>query len=332
MLSGSRRALAEVTLLFITLLWGVSFPLIRFLVGTPHEHGTTPEGFLMGPVALAAWRFAIAGTLVLVLAVLDRAHRLNELAAGAAPHHTESLALSPRFGWHVWVLSLLLVVSFAAQAIGMTDTTAANSALITGLNVVFVPFLAPLVGRLRPPMIIYIAAMVAFAGIAMLTDVRKLEMPRSGDLWTLFCAVTFALHLIYVAVYTPHHRVLMLAAGQLVVSAVLFFMLAAARGESLMLPWPALLPVLVLAIGCTAFPLVGSTWAQRHLSESHAALIYSLEPVAGAALGILILGEYFGPEFLLGGTLVIAGILMARPRDEEPGQPPIHLNREAGLS
>jgi drug/metabolite transporter (DMT)-like permease len=84
-------------------------------------------------------------------------------------------------------------------------------------------------------------------------------------------------------------------------------------------PFAVALPALadrdvLLGVAFTALPAtVGSialmSHFQRFLSPSHAAVIYTLEPVFTAVFSRIFYGEEFGAAKLAGGALVVAGNL-----------------------
>ncbi|MEW6049219.1 MAG: DMT family transporter, partial [Bacillota bacterium] len=57
--------------------------------------------------------------------------------------------------------------------------------------------------------------------------------------------------------------------------------------------------------------LVLQVWGQRHTSATHAAVIFSLEPVFAGLAGWMFAGEVFRARAMLGGALILAGMLVA---------------------
>lgn len=62
-----------------------------------------------------------------------------------------------------------------------------------------------------------------------------------------------------------------------------------------------------LGFGCTALTFGLWSWALQRTSASRAGVFVNLEPLAGAAFGVLLLGEPFSPGLVLGGGLVVLG-------------------------
>jgi len=69
--------------------------------------------------------------------------------------------------------------------------------------------------------------------------------------------------------------------------------------------------VSVCAVFATAVAFSLQLWAQQYTTPSHAAILFTLEPVFAVATSYVVLGERLGARSLVGATLVLAGILAA---------------------
>jgi drug/metabolite transporter (DMT)-like permease len=176
---------------------------------------------------------------------------------------------------------------------------------------------------------VYFAVFLCFLGVSLLTDLRNLGMPGRGDVLTFICAVCFAIDIILIALWARDHDPILFGLAQLGLAGLFHLILAIVMQSPFAIPSGALVQVLVLSLLCSGVTAVVSVWGQRHISESHCALIFSLEPMVGAGLGILILKEPFGWELALGGALVMAGILMARPDAKRSSPESMHDHIEA---
>ena len=74
-----------------------------------------------------------------------------------------------------------------------------------------------------------------------------------------------------------------------------------------------------LGFGCTALTFGLWNWALQRTSASRAGVFVNLEPLAGAAFGVMLLGEPFGGGLAAGGGLVVLGawVVTRRVRGEE---------------
>jgi drug/metabolite transporter (DMT)-like permease len=65
-----------------------------------------------------------------------------------------------------------------------------------------------------------------------------------------------------------------------------------------------------LGLVATALVFALQIAAQRHTTPTHTALIFALEPVC-AALFSALAGEHLGQWTLVGGTIMVAGVVVA---------------------
>jgi drug/metabolite transporter (DMT)-like permease len=246
----------------------------------------------VAPLAFVGWRFLIGGLALLVLAV-------------------------PRTKG-VWrdgsIAGMWLFAGYALQTGGLTITDATNSALITGLYVVFVPLLAA-ISRKRPPAPwALVGVVLGFIGTALLT-VRDELVFDTGDLLTVGCAIAFAGHIVTVARQATRHPVIPYTTVQLLVTAALG-LAGSVVFEGPGLPdgrgWPA---ILLTGLGVSAIAYLLQVWAQNRVGPSRTAILLTLEPVFAVAAAAVILSErltaagWFGALIILGAiTLVLTRV------------------------
>jgi drug/metabolite transporter (DMT)-like permease len=72
-----------------------------------------------------------------------------------------------------------------------------------------------------------------------------------------------------------------------------------------------------LAVFCTAGGFVGQSYAQQITSPTHTALIFILEPVFGAGIAYVILGERLSDRGVLGAVLILTATLVTEFRPVE---------------
>jgi len=284
MKNGSRRYLAESMLVFVALFWGGTFPLVK-------------DAIEEVPVMAFLWvRFALAALL---------------LFAWAGPAR---IAAMNRRGWQRGiVLGTLLFCAYAFQTFGLTVTSSANAAFITGLNVVWVPLLAgPLLGK--PPLTgARIGVACALAGLFMLSYKSPFRL-NPGDALVLVCSLFVTLHVLGLDAWTHGHDGRSLTFVQIATMTILGL-----AGSLIFEPvtwprhWP---PTLVWAlIICSVFATVYAFWAmtvfQKMTTPTRAALIYTLEPVFGAVFAVLYAGEHLSSLAWAGGGLIVLGTITA---------------------
>jgi drug/metabolite transporter (DMT)-like permease len=72
--------------------------------------------------------------------------------------------------------------------------------------------------------------------------------------------------------------------------------------------------VLVLGLGCSAVTYALWNWGVARVPASRAGVFLNLEPLVGALLGVLVVGEAWGPGTVVGGALIIGAALVVSRR------------------
>jgi drug/metabolite transporter (DMT)-like permease len=275
---------ADLVLFGISVVWGFTF--------LPSKEALS----LTGPLTYNALRFMFAGASMFILF----GWRLR------------------RATWREWasgvIVGVLLILSLTLQATGLQVTTVAKTGFITGLYVVFVPVLSPLVLHAWPRQAVWLGTMMAAVGLALLTLNDSL-WPDSGDLWVLGSAISFALHILAISRFAPNMDPLNLAAMQNIVAAMIALPLGLAiDGNVFAAPqrvWEISAAMGVLLIAMTTGL---QTVMQPKTTATHAGLIFSLESVWAAVAGVLLLGEVLTPRMLTGCVLIMLGIIWVELR------------------
>jgi drug/metabolite transporter (DMT)-like permease len=209
-------------------------------------------------------------------------------------------------------------MGYQFQTAGLRLTTPSKSAFITGLVVVLVPLLSgiPLLrpgGVHTPGWNSYLGALIAFAGIVLLTAPTgagfDFTSVNQGDLLTLGCALGFALHVLALAHTVPRVPYTQLALLQIGFCAAFMAM----SGPLFEYPWIRWTPrvvgaLLIAALLATAAAFTVQSWAQQFLPATHTALILALEPVFAGLTSFVFLSERLSVRASVGALLILAGI------------------------
>ncbi len=286
--AGLGRRLAPWSLLLLALFWGSTFFSIKRLV----DHI---------PVAdFLAVRFLIS-TVVLVL-VFRRA-----------------LRMSRRTFWHGVCLGVLWAVAQLLQTTGLEETSASISGFVTGLYVVFTPVLGFLLLRSRITRWIWLAVVLATAGLAALTIRPSAGGIGAGELLTVASALVYALHIVALGHWTTEAEAPSLTIAQAVAMTVVFFGVAIPGGVQVPTTATDWLWMVYLAVICGAVALLIQTWAQSHVEASKAAVIMCSEPLWATFFAILFGGEHLTPLFVLGALAILGAMwLVIRPPGRRP--------------
>jgi len=289
-------SLALTGLIITTLIWGFEFVLIHNAIEVIEAN------------TFNALRFFVGAAVVMVFQKVRTGRWIS----------TFNIALFKSAS----VLGILLYIGFFSQTEGMHYTTVTNAGFITGMNVVLVPVLGTLFFKDRINPLVWVGVGVATAGLMLMTGVFTLSLNK-GDFMVFICAVAFAFHINLTGKVSGDHNITDLAIIQMLVVAVasavtaLFFEDWTLGLNVDVLAQPEIYGAILVAgaLG-TGFALIVQTWAQLEISPSRVGLVYSIEPVAAAVFGWLMLGETMGLMGLFGALLILSGMIISEiPHD-----------------
>lgn len=286
-----------------TLMWGLSFPLMKNWQQAAHS---CPGGEIVSSLTLIALRGGLALILLaalrprLVLAPSWRAYRAG-MAIGTA-----------------YLLGSIL------QVVGLAWTTPALSVFITSLGSAWVPILALFAFRLSVAPATWLGLLLGIAGAAALGLHHEGAWQMGwGETLTLVSSVIFACQVLLLDRLGRSVESTDLTIGFLGITVVPSVLLATVwvlpgPGVLAWMHWLAamlcdlanLRDIILLTLFPTVLALLWMNRYQPQVSAGRAALIYFLEPVFGAAFSILWGHDQLTPRLLLGGSLILGGNLL----------------------
>jgi drug/metabolite transporter (DMT)-like permease len=300
-----KRVRAELALAGVTVIWGATFVLVKSALAD------------VSTVLFLALRFSVAA--LALFAVYRSALKRSGLWPGIAE-------------------GCLLFVAYVFQTEGLELTTPSKSAFLTGLSIPMVPLAGSLVYRIRPRFPEVAGVAIATVGMALMTvpaigfGSDAFAIGR-GDLLSILCAVTFALHIVLVSHYAPLIGFETVAVVQIATAAVLglgFFRFA----EPVRFHPSAGVGIAVLVTGlpATAVAFTTMAWAQRYTTATRSALIFALEPVVAWTTSYVLTGESLSLRGKAGAGLILAGVLMVEFKRGGSGSGAVETNASKGTS
>ncbi len=278
---------ANLVLLITAVIWGGGFVAQR--LGMQQ----------MGPYIFNGFRFFI-GALTLVPIILIRKQ------TGATQKGDLKRTL-----WVGAVAGIILFFGATFQQLGLVYTTAGKAGFITGLYVVIVPLLGIVWGD-RGSLFTWLGAMLAVIGLYILSASRGVVF-APGDGFVLIGACFWALHVQFIARYSPDVDVFQLSFVQSLFTSLISFGVGFFTEDVVIdQVLSAAIPILyggVISIGIAyTLQVVG----QRYAKPTPAAIILSLESVFAVFWGWLILSEVLTPKILAGSSLMLAGMMVSQ--------------------
>jgi drug/metabolite transporter (DMT)-like permease len=284
----TRRLRADFSLALCSLLWGATFVVVKNAL----VHASV--------FVFLAVRFTVAA--VLMLAFSSRKLHLFE---------REDLFAGLRLGGFMFL-------GYAFQTAGLQYTSPSKSGFVTGSSVVLVPLLLGIFWGRRLTRSAYAGALVAVLGLYYLTiPAEGIAYLNRGDVLTFVAAGLYAVHIILVGEYTKQHSGTTLSLVQVAACAAMAWVMAGVAAAIRWQParfewrWELYLGILICAVFGTAVAFSIQLWAQRYTTPSHAAILFTLEPVFAVITSYLLIGERLGKRSMLGAVFVFAGILVA---------------------
>lgn len=286
MVDEMKRYIGEIGLTITAIIWGSGFVMSALALDyyTPYQ--------------ILAVRFTI-GAILLALVFHKRLRKVERNVL-----------------WKGAVLGFLLYAAFALQTVGLQFTTPSKNAFLTGVNVVIVPFIAFILYKRRLDTFELFGAVLALLGVAVLS-LQWSAGVNFGDVLTLGCAVLFAFHIFYTAKFVRTVDPILLTLLQMAFAAVIGCLTVIGLGEtSFSMVSSGIGAVVYLAVFSTTIAFLMQTIAQKHLSETKAAIILSTESVWGMAFSVALAYEVLTFRMFLGALLIFVAILLSETKPQ----------------
>lgn len=290
----------EAALLLMTIIWGGTFVIVKESLND------------ISSMLFITIRFAIASTLLIAFLFVKKIKiERKSLISGI-------------------ILGSFLFSGFFFQTLGLKLTTATKSGFITGALIVFIPFVQIIVEKKFPSKGAVIGIVLVFLGLLFLSSGGSSittflsELGASfnlGDILTLICAVFFAVHVVYIDVYSPKHNFWVLLTTQLSTVAVLgliaslIFSSISLEAIHIDLTRYLVFGLIYTSILATLMNVGLQTRFQKVVSPTKAGIIYSFEPIFAAIFAFFLLGEKITNFAWVGCALIFLGLIVAELYD-----------------
>ena len=272
--------LAQLALILTTMIWGFTFTIVKESLSSACP-----------PYAFSGYRFGLASLGCLFLLDFKNIKFTKYEVFGGI------------------ICGLFLFIGYAFQNYGLVYTTPTKSAFITGTSIIMVPIILVIMRLQNISLRIWISSILATIGMYFLLNPQGNGL-EYGDILTFGCAIGFAIHLIVQDNYTKKCRTMFLFFPQLITVSILSFIFNSLF-ETQEIIWTnqLFLSLSITGILATLFGIGAMVWAQKIISPSRTAIIFSMEPVFAAIFAMVIIGEFLSIIEWFGGVLIIFGVL-----------------------
>ncbi len=286
-----KSLIAEGSLLVVTFIWGITFVLVQNAIST------------LEPLAFNGVRFLLAAILLALWLIFFEKKQLTQL-------NKQAILTGVFIGF--W-----LFLGYATQTIGLLYTTSSKAGFITGLSVVLVPLFSMVLLKQSLNRNAIMGVVIAAVGLFLLTatDFSPLNI---GDVFVFFCAISFALHIVFIGKFAANYPTLLLTVIQIAtvgfLSSITSFLFEDWRNTfrwELLLSKNVYLALLITSLFATAFAFLAQTQFQKYTTTTRVALIFAMEPVFAAITGYVWANERLTTGALIGCLFIFAGMLFA---------------------
>ena len=282
--AGARSPLFwKLMLVAMALIWGYSFLTMKTVLDT------VPTFMLL------ACRFLLSAVIMFIIF-----HKRIK-----AHFNREYLGFGVLMGCVIWS-------AYAAQTLGLVDTTPGKNAFLTGTYCILVPFIALILFKERVTKWHIASALLCLVGVGFVAlDNFSIQM---GDLMTLVGAVFFAVDMAVVGHIGRTRDVSVLTSWMFLF--VGLFSFAATTAFEPRVPaeqWtPEIIGQLVfLAVVCTTIGLLLQNQALSHVPPATGSLLLSLESPSGVLFSVLMAGEVLTGKLIFGFVLIFLSIVLS---------------------
>ncbi|MDR2948068.1 MAG: DMT family transporter [Prevotella sp.] len=272
-----------------TAFWGISFPLSKDAFDSIH------------PYTFMFYRFLIAA-FILALIFHKQVPKINN----------ETIKKGS-------IAGIFLFMGICWQTVGLKYTSSSNASFIAGIEVVLIPLFAFLFLKksIQPKM--WVACLLALAGLYTIAMASGLSNFRIGDLMVFTGSLFYSAYVLYVSRVSTDRQskvdAIPFVIIQLFICAVLAGVLTISTqgAGAISMPlspdvWKALLFVGALS---TAYMYCIQNAAQRYIEAEKIALTYLCEPIFATIFAYVLLNEEITGRTIIGGTLILLAMLMA---------------------
>ncbi len=285
------RTMAELSMLFVALVWGTTFVIVKNALAD------------IEPFLFLGLRFIVAFLFIALLSY----KQLRQISWSTI--------------FYGCIIGLFLFVGYTFQTIGLMYTSSSNAGFITGLSVVLVPIIYAFLQKSLPDLKTTISVILALMGLFLLSVQSNTFALGYGDSLVLICAFGFAFHIIAVDRYSHQHNPIAITCVQILFVGLLCMGIGLATE-----PWPAkfttnaIQAIIITSILATSLAFLFQNSMQKYSTPTRFALVLATEPVFAAAAGFCWAGEVFTERQLFGACLILLAMFVAILKGDKQNQ------------
>ncbi len=270
---------ASLSLLFVTVVWGGSFPIMS-------------KGIkFVGVYTFLTFRFLLAAAILLIFC-FNRFNKINKATIKAGV-----------------IIGLAMFIGSALQTEGLLYTSPSKSGFLTGLNVVMVPIIIAIRKMKLPDIYTIIGVILSVIGLSLISLNGDFSF-NYGDFLTMLCALAFAMQIIWIDKYAQNIDPLLLTLIEFLVIGILSLVPAVAMEKIQFTPNSfSIWAILYTSIFSSILAYGIQNKMQPFVSPSNAAVIYLAEPVFSAIFSVFV-GDIITLRVLFGCVIIFLSMIV----------------------
>ncbi|WNB90233.1 DMT family transporter [Bacillus sp. NEB1478] len=283
---------ADANLLLVAFVWGTTFVIVQRAIA------------FLKPYSFNTIRFSFAALILFFFILFFKRNLL---------FHFKNVTLL-RNGV---ILGFFLYLGYGFQTVGLLYTTSSKAGFITGLSVVLVPLLSYLFLNQKLNWQIGISSIFAMYGLYLLT-IQNAFTINIGDGYVFFCALFFAMHIVFTGKFAKTFDALSLTVVQLITVSICSFITAlftenwrSMFSASKVFKPDVLIALLITSLFATALAFLAQTYFQSYTSPARVAFIFAMEPVFAAITAFIMISEHLDAKAIIGCVLILLGMVLS---------------------
>lgn len=274
--------LADLSLLFIALIWGSTFIIVKEIIEK------------VDPRLFISYRFLIASIIISPFLFIkkDKTNKSSVLAG--------------------IVMGATLFIIFYFQTFALKYITASVTGFLTGTYTLFVPILSYLILSKKPYPTSIVAVVISTIGLYFISFQGSLKF-GIGEFFALINAFGIAVHIILTDHYSNRYDATVLTSIQIIFVTILSIILTYISGIKMKIQFEKDIIFAIFLTGflATVVAFFIQTAMQKYTTPVKAGILFTLEPVSSAFFGYLIGKEILTFNQCIGASMIIFAMLVS---------------------
>jgi drug/metabolite transporter (DMT)-like permease len=267
------------SLIFITILWGISFPIMAQTLD------------YLPPYLFVAIRYLMSAFLMTIF--------FWKKIIKTDFHHVRSAIL----------IGLPFALAVIGQLVGLNFTSTTNAAFLTGLTVIVVPIIIWLIDHEVPTRSTTLGIVISLIGVAIMTLNGHMKI-NLGDIIVFIGTIGFSIQIYVLGKLGDKLDSVILTTLQFYIVGLSALPLSLMfESYKYVMNFKLIFNLLFIILICTIFALTIQNRVQSFIPSSHVGIIFLLEPVV-AMITAFLMGDIITLSQLLGSIIIIISMFI----------------------